>query len=58
MIGVGLMYGNVAGGGVAAAGTGLAVTGYNTVWVLIAGITLIVAGLAVMRLMPRRRVRA
>ncbi|MEU4623535.1 hypothetical protein AB0G04_26620 [Actinoplanes sp. NPDC023801] len=51
------MYGNVAGGGTVAAGTGLAVTGYQTMWLLVAGVTLVVAGLAVMRLVPRRRRR-
>ena len=51
------MYGNVAGGGTAVAGTGLAVTGYNTMWVLVAGVTLVVAGLALMRLLPKRRGR-
>jgi len=51
------MYGSAAGGSVALGGAGLAVTGYNTVWMLVAGVTLTVAGLAVMRLVPKRRRR-
>jgi hypothetical protein len=49
------MYVNLAGGSVVAGGTGLAVTGFNSVWMLIAGVTLMVAGLAVMRVVPKRR---
>lgn len=49
------MYSNVAGGSAILGGTGLAVTGYNSVWVVVAGVTLTVAGLAVMRLVPKRR---
>ena len=54
------MYGGkVAGVGGVVGGGGLALTGFNTMWVLVLGVTLIVAGLAVLRLMPkRRRVRA
>ena len=49
------MYGQVAGGGAAVGGAGLALTGMNTMWVLVLGCTLVVAGLAVMRLAPKRR---
>jgi predicted phage tail protein len=49
------MYSNIAGGSVVAGGAGLAVTGFNTAWTVVAGVTLIVAGVAVMRLLPRRR---
>jgi hypothetical protein len=49
------MYGQVAGGSAAVGGGALALTGLNTVWVFIAGLTLLVAGLAVMRLVPKRR---
>jgi hypothetical protein len=49
------MYGHVAGGGVAVGGGALALTGFNTVWVLVAGLTMLVAGLAVMRMVPKRR---
>lgn len=49
------MYGQVAGGTIATGGGALALTGLNTMWTLVLGVTLVVAGLAVMRLMPRRR---
>jgi hypothetical protein len=49
------MYGQVAGGTAAAGGAGLALTGMNTMWMVVLGVTLLVAGLAVMRLMPKRR---
>lgn len=54
------MYGNIAGGSAALGGSALAVTGFGTVWTMVAGATLIVAGLAIVRLMPKRprRVRA
>ena len=54
------MYGGkVAGVSGVVGGGGLALTGFNTVWVLVLGLTLVVAGLAVLRLVPkRRRVRA
>jgi hypothetical protein len=53
----GNMYSNIAGGGATIGGAGLAVTGFSTVWVVVAGVTLMVAGLAVVRLVPRRRGR-
>ncbi|GAA3337270.1 hypothetical protein GCM10020358_12910 [Amorphoplanes nipponensis] len=49
------MYGQVAGGSAVAGGGALALTGYNTVWTVVAGLTVVVAGLAVMRLVPKRR---
>ncbi|GAA3954323.1 hypothetical protein [Actinoplanes auranticolor] len=49
------MYGQVAGGSATVGGGALALTGFNTVWTLVAGLTLLVAGLAVMRLVPKRR---
>jgi len=49
------MYGNIAGGTTVVGGGALALTGFNTVWVLVAGLTLLVAGLAVMRMVPKRR---
>jgi hypothetical protein len=49
------MYGQVAGGSATVGGGALALTGFNTVWTLVAGVTLMVAGLAVMRLVPKRR---
>jgi hypothetical protein len=49
------MYGNAVGGAGVLGGGALAVTGFNTAWALVAGVTLIVAGLAVMRLVPKRR---
>jgi hypothetical protein len=51
------MYGQVAGGSAVASGGALALTGLHTAWLLVAGLTLVVAGLALLRLMPRRRVR-
>ena len=56
------MYGQVAGGTIATGGGALALTGLNTMWTLVLGVTLVVAGLAVTRStlprphwMPRRR---
>jgi hypothetical protein len=51
------MYSNIAGGSAILTGGGLAVTGFNTIWVVVAGVTLVVAGLAVMRIVPKRRRR-
>jgi hypothetical protein len=42
-------------GSTAAAGAGLASTGVNTVWQLLAGFALLGAGLAIMRIIPRRQ---
>lgn len=36
-------------------GGALAVTGHNSVWLVVAGLTLMLAGLAVVRLTPKRR---
>ncbi len=47
--------GDAAGGATAAGDAALAVTGMNTVWMVVLGVTLVVAGLAVTRLVPRRR---
>jgi uncharacterized membrane protein YedE/YeeE len=47
--------GNAVGGGVATGGGALAVTGHNSVWLIIAGVTLVLAGLAITRLVPKRR---
>jgi hypothetical protein len=49
------MYGQVAGATTAMGGAGLALTGFNTMWTAVLGVTLVVAGLAVMRLAPKRR---
>lgn len=49
------MYGSLGGGSAAVGGGVLAVTGFNTMWALVAGVTLMVAGLAVLRLVPKRR---
>lgn len=43
----------VAGSG-AIAGTGLAMTGFNVVWLLLAAFALVAAGGAFLRLVPRR----
>ncbi len=37
-----------------AAGAGLAATGFNIVWLLLAAFALLGAGMALMRLVPRR----
>lgn len=50
------MYSNpaaVAGSGVVA-GTGLAMTGLNVMWLLLAAFALVAAGAAFLRLVPRR----
>lgn len=47
--------GKLIGGSAAAPGGVLAVTGHNSVWLVIAGLTLALAGLAVVRLVPKRR---
>ena len=45
-----------AGAAAAAGGAAtLPVTGYNLAWAVIFGVTLLVAGVALMRLVPRRR---
>jgi LPXTG-motif cell wall-anchored protein len=48
------MYGGAAAGGAGAAGAMLPLTGFNVIWFVVAGFTLVSAGLAIMRLMPRR----
>lgn len=48
------MYGKVAGLGTTAAGATLAYTGADVLWLGIAAFTLIAAGLAMLRLLPRR----
>lgn len=40
--------------GVAGGGAALAVTGLNVVWLLLAGFALLGAGLALLRMLPRR----
>jgi hypothetical protein len=52
------MYGTVAGGSSVLGGGALAVTGFDSVWAVVAGVTLVLAGLAVMRLAPRWSRRA
>lgn len=46
---------NVIGGGIATGGGVLAATGSNSMWLVVAGATLLLAGLAIVRLMPKRR---
>ena len=46
---------NVIGGGLATGGGALAVTGSNTIWMVVGGLTLLLAGIACMRLLPKRR---
>jgi hypothetical protein len=41
-------------GSSAVAGSGLAMTGFNVLWVLLASFALLGAGLALLRLIPRR----
>jgi hypothetical protein len=43
-----------AAGSGAIAGSGLAMTGFNVVWLLLAAFALVAAGTAVLRLLPRR----
>jgi hypothetical protein len=43
----------VAGSGVVA-GSGLAMTGFNVMWLLLAAFALVAAGGALMRILPRR----
>lgn len=43
-----------AAGSGAIAGSGLAFTGFNVVWLLLAAFALVAAGSAVLRLLPRR----
>lgn len=45
----------VAAGGSGAIGSGLAVTGFNSLWLAVAGFTLITAGFALLRMAPRLR---
>lgn len=49
------MYPGAIGGGVATGGGALAVTGFNTVGFIIAGVTIVLAGLAAFRLAPKSR---
>lgn len=46
---------NVIGGSLATGGGALAVTGSNSVWLVIGGLTLVLAGMAVIRVAPKRR---
>lgn len=46
---------NVIGGGIATGGGALAATGTNTPWLVVAGVTIVLAGLAITRLMPKRK---
>lgn len=46
---------NVIGGGVATGGGVLAATGASTPWMVIGGLTLLLAGIALTRLMPKRK---
>jgi 4-hydroxybenzoate polyprenyltransferase len=50
------MYNSPAGAGAGAVGTigGLAATGLNVMWLLLAAFALLGAGMAIMRLVPRR----
>lgn len=48
------MYGNGAVAGGATAGALLPLTGFNIVWYAVAGFTLVSAGLALLRLVPKR----
>lgn len=45
----------VIGGGLATGGGALALTGHNSMWLIVGGLTLIVAGAAMLRLLPTRR---
>lgn len=42
-------------GGIAAGGAGLAATGANVLWLLLGGFALLGAGLALLRIVPRRQ---
>ena len=46
---------NVIGGGLATGGGALAATGPSTPWMVIGGLTLLLAGIALTRLLPKRR---
>jgi hypothetical protein len=46
---------NAIGGTIATGGGALALTGPSSVWVAVAGVTLMLAGLALTRLLPKRR---
>ncbi|MBB5868119.1 LPXTG-motif cell wall-anchored protein [Allocatelliglobosispora scoriae] len=48
------MYGSGTAAGGATAGAMLPVTGFNIVWYAVAGFTLVSAGLALLRLLPKR----
>lgn len=47
---------NVIGGSLATGGGALAVTG-SPGWLVVAGVTLVLGGLALMRLLPKRAIR-
>lgn len=49
--------GDVTGGAAAVGGGALAATGFDTMWKMVLAATLIVGGLALVRLAPRRRRR-
>lgn len=48
------MYGKTAGVAGTAAGAGLAYTGSDVLWLLLGGFTLMAAGFALLRILPRR----
>jgi hypothetical protein len=48
------MYGKAAGVGSTAAGATLAYTGTDVLWIGLAGFTLMAAGFALLRILPRR----
>lgn len=47
--------GKIVTGSTMTGGGALAVTGHNSVWLVVAGLTLMLAGLAIVRLVPKRR---
>ncbi|MFC7276260.1 hypothetical protein ACFQS1_19885 [Paractinoplanes rhizophilus] len=47
--------GKIVTGTAVTSGGALAVTGHNSMWLVIGGLTLILAGLAIVRLVPKRR---
>lgn len=46
---------NTIGGGIAVGGGSLAATGSNSMWMVIGGLTILLAGLAITRLAPKRK---
>lgn len=47
--------GKIVTGSAVTPGGALALTGHNSVWMVVAGLTLVLAGLALVRLVPKRR---